>query len=349
MITVLMSVYNARPDELRRAIESILRQSWADFEFLILDDGSTDSATIKELATLAAADRRIRLELEPHRGLTRTLNRGLGLARGEWIARQDADDWSDPDRLQCQMRRATEPGQGEEITACGTNAWMHRQDGRPLWPTRLPEDAMSVRHAFYEGNPMVHGSVLFRADVARQIGGYREAFPCSQDYDFFWRLSESGPVVNLVAPLYHYCFTASSVSSSRAREQAQVHWAAQFLAHRRRNREPEDVPEALRLAGHSLQSPAAQAGSVLPAGSGAGSITGAADITGAAEGMGATDRCLRAALKQADHRLLAGDFRGAFAEYLRLLRGHPSSLLSWGKVARWAIFTACPPMRRSCF
>ena len=60
---------------------------------------------------------------------------------------------------------------------------------------------------------MVHGSVLFCADVAREIGGYREAFPCSQDYDFFWRLSERGGVVNLPEPLYHYSFTASSVSS----------------------------------------------------------------------------------------------------------------------------------------
>ena len=122
-----------------------------------------------------------------------------------------------------------------------------------------------------------------------------------------------------------------------------MHWAAKYLAQRRRNREPEDVAEALRLAGQSLQSPTAETGSVPLAGSGAAMITGAGD------GMGTPDRWLRAALKQADHRLLAGDFRGALGEYLRLLRGHPRSLLSWGKVARWAIFTACPPLRRSCF
>src|SRR5580700_11831785 len=97
-----MSVYDAPPSMLERSVRSILNQSFTDFEFLILDDGSSSAATQSYLSEAAARDSRIRLVFEPHRGLTAALNRGLALARGELIARQDADDWSDLQRLERQ-------------------------------------------------------------------------------------------------------------------------------------------------------------------------------------------------------------------------------------------------------
>lgn len=314
MVTVLMAVRDTPAAQLRQAMDSIRGQTFGDFEFLVLDDGSRDPATLAELARQRAADPRIRLETGPHRGLTRTLNRGLDLASRDWIARQDADDWSDPERLERQLAfLRARPG----LRLCGTNAWTHRHDGAPLWPTCLPQTAGDVRQAFWSRNPFVHGSTMFAAAAARAAGGYREEFPCAQDYDFFWRLAEACGAANLPQPLYHYRYGGGAVSARRAGEQARAHRAAQVLADQRRRALPEDVAGAWELAGRAV-----------------GNRAGV----------------LRAALKQADHSMLAGnDAWGTGRAFLGLWAAHPGSPLAWAKLARWAVFSALPPARRMCF
>lgn len=311
-ITVLMAVRDTPPDFLRQAVESIRCQTLSEFEFLILDDGSARPDTCAELERQAAADSRVRLERGPPRGLTPTLNRGLELASGALIARQDADDWSEPDRLQ---RQAAFLDRHPEIALCGSNAWTHRQDGRRLWATRLPESGAAIAEALWRGNPFVHGVTLFRADIARALGGYREDFPSAQDYDFFWRLSEAGGAANLPEPLYHYRYSAGAVSARRASDQARAHRAAQILARARRRDGVEDIACALAQAERELE----DAGP------------------------------LPAALKQVDHRLLAGDFGAAGRAYAEILSTHPASGLAWGKLARWAVFATVPRAREWCF
>lgn len=311
-ITVLMAVRDTPPEMLRQAIESIRGQTLREFEFLILDDGSERPETCTELERQAAADSRVRLERGPPRGLTTTLNRGLALAAGAWIARQDADDWSEPDRLQ---RQAAFLDAHPQMVLCGSNALTHRNDGCPLWATRLPEGPAAIHEALWKGNPFVHGSTLFRACLARGLGGYREEFPSAQDYDFFWRLSDAGGAANLPEPLYHYRYNAGAVSARRAAEQARAHRAAQILSAARRAGTVEDVARALAQAGSELE----EAGP------------------------------LPIRLKQIDHRLLAGDFGAAGRSYAELLTAHPASRLAWGKLLRWAVFTAVPPAREWCF
>jgi len=311
-VTVLMAVRDTPPDMLRQAIDSIRGQTLREFEFLILDDGSERPETCAELERQAAGDSRVRLMRGPRRGLTRTLNRGLALARGEFIARQDADDWSEPDRLE---RQAAFLDSHPQIALCGSNAWTHRQDGRPLWATRMPEGPAAIREALWEGNPFVHGSTLFRSGIANALGGYREAFSCAQDYDFFWRLSDAHGAVNLPALLYHYRYSTGAVSARRASEQAGSHRATEFLAQARRSGAVEDVGRALALARCEFE-----AGGPL-----------------------------RTTLKQIDHRLLAGDFSAAGRAYAGLLTAHPASGLAWGKMLRWALFAAVPRAREWCF
>ena len=311
-ITVLMAVRDTPSGMLRQAIESIRSQTWREFEFLILNDGSERAETGAELERQAAGDSRIRLLRGPPRGLTATLNRGLALATGELIARQDADDWSEPDRLQ---RQAAFLAEHPHIAVCGSNAWTHRQDGHPLWVTRLPEGPAAIREALWKGNPLVHGSTVFRAGVARGLGGYREEFRSAQDYDFFWRMSDAGGAANLPEPLYHYRYHATAVSARRAAEQARTERAAQLLAGGRRSGAVEDVAHALARAGREME----DAGQ------------------------------LRSALKQIDHRLLAGDLEAAGRAYAGLLRAHPASRLVWGKLLRCAVFAAVPQAREWCF
>lgn len=310
MVTVLMSVWNTPPRLLAQSIASILNQTLREFEFLILDDGSTDAGTLTSLTQAAARDSRIRLRFEPHRGLTATLNCGLMLARGDLIARQDADDWSDPRRLDLQSAYLD---QHPETALAGSAAWTHQDDGNPLWPVAMPQTHQRILEAFWRGNPFVHGSVMFRLSAARDVGGYRQQLPFAQDYDFLWRLAQASGAANLPELLYHYRYSAQSVSASRAGAQARARQAARFLAQARYRGEPEDVASALA---------AAQASPDLPH---------------------------SAALKQADHLMLAGRYRRAAREYWRLARSRPANLLAWAKLGRLAVFSLAPPARRWSF
>jgi hypothetical protein len=312
LVTVLMPVYNTQPELLDQAISSVLAQTFGDFELLVVDDGSEDPGTCAALKRALGLDARVRVCRETHRGLTPSLNVGIGLALGELIARHDADDWSDPQRLD---RQTDYLRSHPHIAVLGTAAWMHQQGGRRLWRVDLPLTASHIAASFWTRNPFVHGSVMFRKDEALRAGGYREELRCSQDYDFFWRLSEGGRGANLAEALYHYRFTPGSVSAARAVEQALAHGAARVLAAARQRGEPEDIEEALQVA---RSAPAASSS-------------------------------FRASLKQADHLMLAGEYARARDAYLRLLRSHPASPLAWGKLFRLGIFQAVPAARKACF
>ena len=167
MVTVLMAVYDPPLEMLAQAVDSILAQTFRDFEFLIVDDGSCAPGLQSWLGQRARCDPRIRIAEEAHRGLTASLNRGLALARGEWIARQDADDWSEPARLASQVEyfRAH-----PRTTVLGTGTWTHQQDGGPLWPLHLPAGRAEILRWLPRGNPFVHGSVMFpRAAAAHPV------------------------------------------------------------------------------------------------------------------------------------------------------------------------------------
>jgi tetratricopeptide (TPR) repeat protein len=198
-----------------------------------------------------------------------------------------------------------------ETAVLGTSAWTHQQDGRPLWPVRLPTKHADILRRLPHGNPFVHGSVMFPRTAAVSAGGYREVFRCSQDYDFLWRLAEQGNAANLAEPLYHYRYSSGSVSAGRAVEQARARRAIQRLAAARRAREPEDIASALAEPGNP--------------------------------------RPLGALLKQADHLMLAGHYRQAWAAYAKLLGSHPQNALAWAKLARLGVFCAFPRLREACF
>lgn len=310
-VTVLMPVYDPPLPMLDRAVESVLAQTFRDFEFLMINDGSSDESVRARLDWWASKDVRVRLYHEPHRGVPATSNRGIELARGEWIARQDADDWSEPERL---FRQAGFLLEHPEITLVSADTESHSADGALLWRLRLPHASAELERALWKGNPFVHGSTMFRRRTAIEIGGYREAFPCSSDYDFLWRLTEAGGAVNLEQVLYHYRYTGGSISARRAAGQALVHPAAQILARARRRGEVENVAAALAEA-------ESRTGSLA----------------------------FRALLKQADHVMLAGDFSGARTAYFDVLRSHPWSGLAWAKTLRLGIFRAIPAAREGCF
>lgn len=207
-VTVLMAVFNGRR-YLREAVESILNQTFRDFEFLIIDDGSTDDSP-QILNEYARADSRIRIVSQTNRGLTKTLNQGIVLARGQFIARMDADDIALPDRLQKQVDYLLAH---PHCVMIGSRVMLVDPDGSPIREicdeqTHEEIDSALISH----GWPLVHPAVTMRTQAVRDIGGYAEKYRTNQDHDLFLRLAEHGRVVNLPDLLLHYRQHPESIS-----------------------------------------------------------------------------------------------------------------------------------------
>lgn len=211
-ITVLMPVYNAE-QFLREAMDSMLNQSFRDFEFLIIDDGSTD-ASISMIQQYQ--DPRIRLiRNEKNLGISPTLNRGIELASTDLIARMDADDISYPDRLQKQY-----------------DYMMAHPDCALLstWARVITHDKKFVRMEKYRSNFyyynltfecwMYHPTVMFRRKPVMDVGMY--SMPYSEDYDLFWKLSVNYEIGNLAEPLVDYRLSPTSLNTVLRKEEYDI-------------------------------------------------------------------------------------------------------------------------------
>lgn len=209
-ISVVMSVYNGG-HYLKKAIESILHQTFTNFEFVIVNDGSTDNS-LQLITKYACHDKRIRIVNQDKKGLTRSLNRALYFASGEFIARQDADDISMPDRLEKQ-RHFLE--QNTEYCLVGSGRLEIDEKGEVLINLPIVSKDEAIRKIITKVNIFVHGSILFRANMLRAEGFYREQFPYAQDYDLILRLLEKYKVFNYPGYLYKLRITQSSISREK--------------------------------------------------------------------------------------------------------------------------------------
>jgi glycosyltransferase involved in cell wall biosynthesis len=209
-ITVLMSVRNGERF-VARAVRSVLRQTLRSLELVVIDDGSTDS-TGDILASFD--DRRIRvIRHEEPQGLATSLRRGLGEARGRYLARIDADDVAAPDRLarQVAVLRA-DPSTG----VLGTSALTIDEDDRPGRLLEMPRGPLSVQWSALFGAPFVHPSVVFdRALFDRHGLTYDPAFLESEDYDLWSRALELTGGDNLLRPLMLYRVHGMQASQRR--------------------------------------------------------------------------------------------------------------------------------------
>jgi GT2 family glycosyltransferase len=224
-LSVIMSVYNDAI-YLPVAIESILAQTFSDFEFLIVDDGSDDdSGSIIE--RYAGQDSRIRAFHQANRGLIYSLNMMIAKARTPLLARMDGDDISLPDRLATQFAYLeSHPHIGVLGTGADTiddlgNAGLRRFDN-----VTDPDDVVAD---LMNGPPLCHPSVVMRRDVVERVGGYHPAFLHCEDYDLWLRLSEITRLSSLPERLILYRQSASQVSNRHAFTQqlgAAVAWEA---------------------------------------------------------------------------------------------------------------------------
>ncbi len=200
---------------LRSAVDSIFAQTFADFELLVIDDGSTD-ATGEILRSLH--DPRVRVITHPKNlGLVPTLNEGLQLARGEFIARQDHDDLSYPDRLAKQVAHLrVHP----DCVLLGTEAFATIGGEAKAYRLLRPGCAESIRWYQCFDNAFIHSAVMFRRDVLRdEFGGYPRSFH-SEDYALWSRVAAGSETGNLREPLLAYREHEASVTGSMSPEAA---------------------------------------------------------------------------------------------------------------------------------
>jgi len=239
-ISVLMPVYQAER-HLEEAVESILAQSFDDFELIALDDGSTD-ASPRILETLANRDDRIRVRRTEHAGLVSQLNWGLAKARGEFIARMDADDVSHPERFERQLAYLEAH---PDCVAVGTGTDEVDPERRIIrtLDIRTSHDEIEARLMQGDGGALLHASALYRTKALRAIGGYRKELEYGEVIDLHLRLGETGRLANLPDRLYEYRQSLTGVCSTRALEVRQKQDAGIREALLRRGLPPQAAPE----------------------------------------------------------------------------------------------------------
>jgi glycosyltransferase involved in cell wall biosynthesis len=216
-VSVIIPAYD-RAASIRQAIESVLRQTWTDFELIVVDDGSSDG-------TLAAAaevrDPRLRLVESPRNaGAAAARNRGAGEARGTWLAFQDSDDEWLPEKLGKQMARLAEPA-GYVAAYCGllTLGGLDPAAEARLGLRYVPDPAVvpaegDLREPLLRGNLVSTQTLVVRRDVFLGLGGFDAGLPALEDWDFALRLAARGPIALVDEPLVQQRFSPNSLTRS---------------------------------------------------------------------------------------------------------------------------------------
>lgn len=236
-VTVIMPVRDAGA-YLAPAVESILTQTFGDLELVAIDDGSTDGSG-EVLERFALRDARIRVVRQAGRGLVATLNGGLELARGRFVARMDADDVSAPERLAHQVAcLEARP----EVGAVGCFMRILRTDGPTAHPWTAPVEPSEIRAQLAHRTCLSHATMVARRDVLIAIGGYRAQFVHAEDADLEARLSERVDLSNVPLPLYDYRMHGVQVGVRCVQQQTASYLAARACARARATsgRDPAD-------------------------------------------------------------------------------------------------------------
>ena len=189
-VSVYMIVHNGSRF-IRAAVDSILAQSFPDFEFVVVDDGSTD-----ETADILNSyrDGRLRVVHQPHCGGPRASNRALAECKGDLIARIDADDIALPDRISRQVEFLR---RNPDVGMVSSNYLHIDENEEPLWEVRLPESHSDLLRQLWLRNRILHSATMIRRSVVEAVGNYDEILRFAQDYDFWLRIASRFKLANL--------------------------------------------------------------------------------------------------------------------------------------------------------
>lgn len=221
-VSVILSVKNGEA-YLGQALSSVFRQTFTDFELVVVDDGSTDR-TPEILGSIS--DPRLTVITQSNVGLTVSLNRALARSRGDLIARMDADDVAHPERFAWQIAYLDAH---PEVGLLGTACQEITPEGRVVTTVVPPANDAQIRRALIHRNPFIHSSIMARRGVIERAGRYDERLEVAQDYDLWLRMSRLTRMANLARPLVQRRLTPGRVSSrdtERLRAELRVKWRA---------------------------------------------------------------------------------------------------------------------------
>ncbi len=202
-ISVIMSVHN-QSEYLPDAIESLLHQTYKNFELIFIDDGSTDN-TWKILNKYKTKQTKLIKHLKKQ-GLAKSLNQGIKISTGKYIARMDADDISYPQRLEKQLSCLE---QNPNVAICGTAADLINRYGQIIGTKKFPQKPKSVIMRY---NPLIHSSAMIRKNILNQVGKYDESLNGAEDYDLWLRLGAKFDLINLSETLMKYRINPQGIS-----------------------------------------------------------------------------------------------------------------------------------------
>ena len=248
-VSVLIGCWN-NAATLRAAADSILSQTVADLELVIVDDGSTD-ATPQLAAELGRADDRVRYVGLAHMGISGSLNEGLRAARAPFVAFQDADDWSEPTRLE---RELAVLERRPEVVVVGCRMREVDGAGAELAP-RTAFSGGDVNDALMRFNPIPNSCAMVRRQAVLDAGGFDRRYLYAMDYDLWLRLAERGTIVTLDEPLAVRVMGGTNVAARK--ERAQTLEAIQIRLTALRRRRTVRGAEGLALPLVSLATPLA--------------------------------------------------------------------------------------------
>jgi glycosyltransferase involved in cell wall biosynthesis len=222
-----MSVYNGQP-YVEESVDSILSQTLEDFEFIIINDGSTDGSRAV-LEQFAERDNRVRLIHQTNRGLTPSLNRGLELARGTYIARMDDDDISHPDRL---GRQVCFLEANPDVGVLGGGARVIDETGEPVdyWVPPTKHGHITWRLLF--NACFTHPSVMVRRSLLQDLGGYADWARCSQDHELWTRAVQETRLAALPDELIQFRRSEGSITATSRDAQMKTNCRAAAQLHR---------------------------------------------------------------------------------------------------------------------
>ena len=215
--SVILPVYNGAKF-LKQSIESILNQSFKDFEFIIIDDGSKDNS-LEIIKSYAKNNKKIKLIIhKKNQGLVKTLNEGIQKSKSDLIIRMDQDDESLPNRIKTQCEFMDK---NPDITIAGSFVYHMGATPKDDRLIILPTDPAEIKHKLLldGNNPIYHPSVIMRKQKILKLGGYRSEFKNCEDYDLWIRAAKKHKIANIDAPLLRYRITLGGMTFSKKWEQ----------------------------------------------------------------------------------------------------------------------------------
>jgi glycosyltransferase involved in cell wall biosynthesis len=245
--SIIMPAFNEER-YIAEAIESVLGQTWQDFELIILDDGSKDR-TLEIGQSYALRDSRVRVESHANMGIAPTLNKGLALSTSEWVVQMHADDVMMPNRIERQLAFVAEH---PELAAASSWIKHINAEGKVIARGNSPLITHEAVQKIFIANGLIgicHPACILRKSAVQAVGGYREQFRVNEDADLWSRLLENGYKI-LVQPecLLKYRIHAGSASIARARTiYQQLHWVKDGMLRRRRGEREVSWPEFVCL------------------------------------------------------------------------------------------------------